>query len=162
HRASTPGPAGRRGKCPPDPRPHRRPPAPDRAGLRRLPRAGRKGGRLGRRRRREDAFPRKRRSRGDAQTRHLLRPPAVAGRGRRLLILALLFLLPTVLAAIVRFAPHAPPSSHLEFVIVFHFIPHALVPLTALLYSAGLIQDEVEEQTLTYLLLRPIPRWALF
>src|SRR2546423_56066 len=71
-------------------------------------------------------------------------------RGRRLLILALLFLLPTVLAAIVRFAPHAPPSSHLEFVIVFHFIPHALVPLTALLYSAGLIQDEVEEQTLTY------------
>ena len=29
------------------------------------------------------------------------------------------------------------------------FIPTALVPLTALLYASGMIQDEVEEQTLT-------------
>ena len=28
--------------------------------------------------------------------------------------------------------------------------------------AAGIIQDEVEEQTLTYLLLRPLPRWALY
>jgi ABC-2 type transport system permease protein len=34
--------------------------------------------------------------------------------------------------------------------------------LTALLYSAGAIQDEVEEQTLTYLLMRSIPRWAIY
>ena len=36
------------------------------------------------------------------------------------------------------------------------------MPLAALLYAAGIIQDEVEEQTLTYLLLRPLPRWALY
>src|SRR5262249_3131296 len=31
-----------------------------------------------------------------------------------------------------------------------------------LLYAAGMITDEVEDQTLTYLLLRPLPRWALY
>ena len=44
----------------------------------------------------------------------------------------------------------------------FNLIPHALAPLAALFYAAGIIQDEVEEQTLTYLLLRPLPRWALY
>jgi ABC-2 type transport system permease protein len=83
-------------------------------------------------------------------------------RGRRLLILSLLFLLPSVLAAVTRFARHPPPPEHLEFVLIFNFIPHALATLTALLYAAGIIQDEVEEQTLTYLLLRPLPRWALY
>jgi ABC-2 type transport system permease protein len=83
-------------------------------------------------------------------------------RGRRLLILSLLFLLPSVLAAVVRLAPYPPEPGHLEFAFVFNLIPHALAPLAALLYAAGIIQDEVEEQTLTYLLLRPLPRWALY
>src|SRR5262249_44189195 len=83
-------------------------------------------------------------------------------RGRRLLVLALLFLLPAALAAVVRFAPHPPTPGNMEFVFVLNFIPHALAPLAALLYAAGVIQDEVEEQTLTYLLLRPLPRWALY
>jgi ABC-2 type transport system permease protein len=82
--------------------------------------------------------------------------------GRRILILSLLFLLPSVLAAVVRFAPHPPPPEGAEFWLVFGLIPHALATLTALLYSAGIIQDEVEEQTLTYLLARPLPRWALY
>jgi ABC-2 type transport system permease protein len=83
-------------------------------------------------------------------------------RGRRLLVLSLLFLLPSALAVVVRFAPHPPPPGHLEFAFVFNLIPHALATLTALLYAAGIVQDEVEEQTLTYLLLRPLPRWALY
>jgi ABC-type transport system involved in multi-copper enzyme maturation permease subunit len=83
-------------------------------------------------------------------------------RGRRLLILSLLFLLPSILAAVVRLAPHAPEPEDLEFAFVFNFIPHALVPLVALLYAAGMIQDEVEEQTLTYLLTRTLPRRALY
>jgi ABC-2 type transport system permease protein len=85
-----------------------------------------------------------------------------SARGRRPIVLALLFLLPSVLAVIVRLAPYAPPPAVLEFAFVFNLIPHALVPLTALLYAGGMIQDEVEEQTLTYLLLRPLPRWALY
>jgi ABC-2 type transport system permease protein len=83
-------------------------------------------------------------------------------RGRRLLVLSLLFLLPVVLAGAIQFAPDAPLPNVLEFAFVLNLIPHALAPLTALLYAAGAIQDEVEEQTLTYLLLRPLPRWALY
>jgi ABC-2 type transport system permease protein len=83
-------------------------------------------------------------------------------RGRRILILALLFLLPSVLAILVRLAPHTPRPGELAFVFVFNLIPSALATLTALLFAAGVIQDEVEEQTLTYLLLRPLPRWALY
>ncbi len=83
-------------------------------------------------------------------------------RGRRLLILTLLFLLPGVLAVVGRLAPHPPPPETLEFLLVFNLIPHALAPLAALLYASGIIQDEVEGQTLTYLLLRPLPRWALY
>ncbi len=83
-------------------------------------------------------------------------------RGRRLLVLSLLFLLPVVLAAVFKFVAFPPPPDALEFALIFNLLPHALVPLTALLYAAGSIQDEVEEQTLTYLLIRPLPRWALY
>jgi ABC-2 type transport system permease protein len=83
-------------------------------------------------------------------------------RGRRLLVLSLLFALPSVLAVVVRLAPDAPKPEEMEFALVFNLIPQALVTLTTLLYAAGVIQDEVEEQTLTYLLVRPLPRWALY
>ena len=83
-------------------------------------------------------------------------------RGRRLLVLSVLFLLPSVLAAILRLTAHPPDPADLEFAFLFNLVPSALAPLTALLYAAGIIQDEVEEQTLTYLLLRPLPRWALY
>jgi len=84
-------------------------------------------------------------------------------RGRRLLVLSLLFLLPSALAALVQLvAKYPPPPEQPEFFFIFNFIPHSLAPLTALLYAAGIIQDEVEGQTLTYLLLRPLPRWAMY
>jgi ABC-2 type transport system permease protein len=83
-------------------------------------------------------------------------------RGRRLLVLALLFLLPSALSIVFGLSRHPPQPQELEFGFIFNFIPHALATLTALLYAAGMIQDEVEEQTLTYLLLRPLPRWALY
>jgi ABC-2 type transport system permease protein len=83
-------------------------------------------------------------------------------RGRRLLVLALLFLLPAVLVLIVRLTPQPPSPRELEFGFIFYLIPHGLATLTALLYAAGVIQDEVEEQTLTYLFVRPLPRWALY
>src|SRR5262249_28594384 len=84
-------------------------------------------------------------------------------RGRRLLVLSPLFALPPALAALASLAPRQPPPpAALEFAFVFNLIPTALAPLAALLYAAGLIRDEAEEQTLTYLLLRPLPRWALY
>jgi ABC-2 type transport system permease protein len=52
--------------------------------------------------------------------------------------------------------------SFAEFTIVFNLIANALVPFTALVYASGLIQDEIEEQTITYLLIRPLPRWSIY
>jgi len=42
------------------------------------------------------------------------------------------------------------------------FIPQALLPIVALLYASGIVQDEQEEQTITYLLVRPIAKWAMY
>ncbi len=41
-------------------------------------------------------------------------------------------------------------------------IPQALVPITALVFASGMISDEVEEQTLTYLLIRPVPKSVIY
>jgi ABC-2 type transport system permease protein len=83
-------------------------------------------------------------------------------RGRRWMVMGLLFLVPAALAVVVRAtAPNVPPQA-LEFLLAMMFIPQGLLPLTALLYASGMIQDEQEEQTLTYLLIRPIPKWALY
>ncbi|MFO0852402.1 MAG: ABC transporter permease subunit [Gemmataceae bacterium] len=82
--------------------------------------------------------------------------------GRRLLVLGLLYALPCVLAVILRNLARPAPADGLEFALVFALLPHGLAPLTALLYAAGVVSDEVEEQTLTYLLLRSVPKWALY
>ena len=74
----------------------------------------------------------------------------------------MLFALPIFFAVLAhRFAdPYV--ASDTETVLIFGLIPQALLPLTALLYASGMVQDEVEEQTLTYLLIRPIPRWLIY
>jgi ABC-2 type transport system permease protein len=83
-------------------------------------------------------------------------------RGRRLWVLVLLYALPCVLAIVLRSLKRPAPTDALEFALVFNLVPHALAPLTALLYAGGMVQDEVEGQTLTYLLLRPLPRWGVY
>jgi ABC-2 type transport system permease protein len=82
--------------------------------------------------------------------------------GKRWIVMTLLFLLPAALVLIVRRTAHDVPSLSLEFIFVFMFIPQALLPLVALIYSSGMIQDEQEEQTITYLLIRPIAKWAIY
>jgi ABC-2 type transport system permease protein len=83
-------------------------------------------------------------------------------RGRRLLVLAGLLALPCLVAVLSRLPERPAPPATMELALVFTLIPHALVPLMALLYASGMIQDEVEDQTLTYLLIRPLPRRALY
>ena len=82
--------------------------------------------------------------------------------GRRWLVVAALFLLPVGLAVLVRVTEPDVPSAALEFILAFMFIPQALLPLVALLYASGIIQDEQEDQTITYLLIRPIPKSAIY
>ena len=69
--------------------------------------------------------------------------------GRRLLVLALLYLLPCALAIVLRSVARPAPADALEFALVLTLLPHGLAPLTALLYAAGVVSDEVEDQTLT-------------
>ncbi len=88
-------------------------------------------------------------------------------RGWRLAVLGLLFMLPGALAVIVYLATPLSargsiPAEVLEFTFLFNLIPHALAPLAALLCAGGIVRDEVEEQTLTYVLLRPLPRTAIY
>src|SRR5712692_10137682 len=83
-------------------------------------------------------------------------------RARRLLILAALLALPSLIAILIRSTDPTVKLQELEFGLVFLLMPHALVPLTALLYASGMIQDEIEEQTLTYLLIRPLPKWSIY
>jgi ABC-2 type transport system permease protein len=86
-------------------------------------------------------------------------------RGWRLIVLGLLFLIPGGLVVMLKLVTPAramPSAEEMTMAFVYMFIPHALAPLAALLCAAGVVRDEVEEQTLTYLLLRPLPRSALY
>jgi ABC-2 type transport system permease protein len=83
-------------------------------------------------------------------------------RDRRLILVGVLFALPILLAGLARYFGESRDAHMDEQVLIFYMIPNALVPLTALLYAPGMIQDEVEEQTLTYLLVRPLPRWSIY
>jgi ABC-2 type transport system permease protein len=83
-------------------------------------------------------------------------------RGRRLIVLALLFALPSVFALIAqRYNPRYDPKV-VELALIFGLIPQTILPLMALVFASGMIQDEVEEQTLTYLLIRPLPRQVIY
>lgn len=82
--------------------------------------------------------------------------------GKRWMIMAILFLLPAGLALLVRATERNALGVEVEFVFAFMFIPQALLPLVALVYASGMIQDEQEEQTITYLLVRPIPKPAIY
>jgi ABC-2 type transport system permease protein len=82
--------------------------------------------------------------------------------GNRWIALALLFSLPAGLAILIRGVRSGVPSLFLEFVLSWILIPQALLPLIALLYASGIIQDEQEDQTITYLLIRPLPKWLLY
>jgi ABC-2 type transport system permease protein len=88
---------------------------------------------------------------------------------RRLLILGVLYVLPIVLVVLMRqngAGFRSPTAGYetdfAEVTLIFYMIPHTLVPLTALVYASGMIQDEIEEQTITYLLIRPLPKWSIY
>jgi ABC-2 type transport system permease protein len=82
--------------------------------------------------------------------------------GKRWMVMALLFMAPFGLAILLRSTAPDAPLVLLEFLLAMMFIPQALLPIVALLYASGIVQDEQEEQTITYLLIRPISKWAIY
>jgi ABC-2 type transport system permease protein len=83
-------------------------------------------------------------------------------RGTRALAFGLLHALPALVAVLTRTYASESDFEQLEDLLVFGLIPQAVIPLTALLFAAGMVTDDVEEQTMTYLLIRPIPKWAIY
>lgn len=82
--------------------------------------------------------------------------------GRRWIGTLGLTLLPTLIAIIIRCTDHYAAPRSMEFGLVFMLIPQGLLPLLALVYASGVVQDEQEDQTITYLLVRPIPKWIMY
>src|SRR5271170_4110888 len=82
--------------------------------------------------------------------------------GKRWMVIAGMCALCAGLVILVRATAPDVPSIMLEFIFAFMFIPQAILPLVALIYASGIVRDEQEEQTMTYLLIRPIPKWALY
>ena len=82
--------------------------------------------------------------------------------GKRWMVMGVLFLLTAGLVGVVRATSPDVPPRVLEFAFAFMLIPQAILPLLALVYASGIVRDEQEEQTITYLLMRPIPKWAFY
>ncbi len=82
--------------------------------------------------------------------------------GKRWLIMAGLVLLPALLSILARATDPGVSGRVLEFDLAFMFIPQGLLPLLALVYASGILHDEQEQQTITYLLLRPVSRPLLY
>lgn len=100
--------------------------------------------------------------------------------GKRFIVLLLLFLAPAGLMLVNRLvlAPKVARDierygSHggfdlekfniaTQYVTTYAFLANFLLPFMALLLAGSIIRDEQEEQTLTYLLTRPIARWMIY
>ena len=89
---------------------------------------------------------------------------------KRLALLFLISLVPLIGVVVFRWVGSHNPHLHVtvaeyfkfEFIAVLAYYSSVVAPITILLLATGMIRDEQENQTLTYLLMCPIPRWALY
>jgi len=92
---------------------------------------------------------------------------------RRSVFLALLITVPVTLAALIRFAVAVEPAALplingqrlngaalFGLMIWFLYMPF-IIPVLGVFYGTSLIADEVDDKTITYLFVRPIPRGAV-
>jgi len=92
---------------------------------------------------------------------------------RRSVFLALVAAVPVALAGLIRFAAFAEPRAlpqingeRLDGAVLFGLMIWLLyvrfiVPVLGMFYGTSLIADEVDDKTITYLFVRPIPRGAV-
>ena len=84
----------------------------------------------------------------------------LAGR-RRLALIILLAALPIVLAALVTaFDDHSDPDEFVEF-LVDGMIVAAILPIVTMALATAAFGNELEDRTLSYLVLKPISRWTI-
>ncbi len=85
-------------------------------------------------------------------------------RGQRIWLGVLTAAVPILIVLLARSQGELPGdrADRTEAALVFGLMAQMLVPIMALWLASGLVQDEVEEQTLTYLLMRPVPRPLIY
>ena len=82
---------------------------------------------------------------------------------RRLLIVSLLALLPVALALVIRlFAPSNEADAG-EFItgIVDTLLVAGILPLVTMALATASFGNEIEDKTLSYIMLKPVPRWKI-
>lgn len=86
-------------------------------------------------------------------------------RRRRYIIVLLLSALPILLSAFYWYVgpsdPERPRVPEFHDVVTARLLVAIVLPLAALLLSTATLGDEVEDQTLVYLVLKPIARWRI-
>ncbi len=79
---------------------------------------------------------------------------------RMFLFVGLVYALPPTIFLLTP-TPVTPAGALLQYSLILYIYYQALIPLATLLYASSMIRDEQDQKTLGYLLLRPIPRWAI-
>ena len=84
-------------------------------------------------------------------------------RRRRYIIVLLVALLPVLLSAFYWWAdgPDRPRVDEFHDVVTATLLVAVVLPITSLLLSTATWGDEVEDETLVYLVLKPIARWRI-
>ena len=79
----------------------------------------------------------------------------------RLLIMAVLAMLPVIIATLMLRSDSAPSVADFESAILSAMLAGSIAPLVVLAISAPAFANEVEDRTLANLTLSPIPRWQI-
>src|ERR1044071_588518 len=79
----------------------------------------------------------------------------------RLIIMAVLAMMPVVIATLMLRSPHAPPVKDFETAILSAMLAGSIAPLVVLAIAAAAFGNEVEDRTLANLTLSPVPRWKI-
>ena len=84
-------------------------------------------------------------------------------RRRRLLLILLLSIMPVVLAAIISALGGGGESQESDFInsLLDGMLIAAILPLVTIALATRVFGDELEDRTLSYLVLKPIPRWRI-
>lgn len=82
-------------------------------------------------------------------------------RPKRLIIAAILILLPAIFALIARSKPETYNAVDTYDLLMKRFVFGSMLILLTLVFSTGAITQEVEQKTIVYLLTRPVPRWRI-
>ncbi len=82
-------------------------------------------------------------------------------RPKKLVAVAILVALPTLVALLVRFKSHHTSPQEFYDSITTMLVYNFVLVILSVIFGTGVITQEVEQKTIVYLLTRPVPRWRI-